>query len=68
MRSRRRSTNPALASFQYTIPASGGNVWVANSYDDQTRALILPGKISDAQAWNYALTPTQVSALYKRVN
>lgn len=28
----------------------------------------LPGKISDAQAWNYALTPTQVSALYQRIN
>jgi hypothetical protein len=28
----------------------------------------LPGKISDAQAWNYALTPSQVSALYKRIN
>jgi hypothetical protein len=27
-----------------------------------------PGKISFAQAWNYALTPTQISALYQRIN
>ena len=27
-----------------------------------------PGRIRDAQAWNYALTPTQVSALYQRIN
>jgi hypothetical protein len=28
----------------------------------------LPGTVSNAQAWNYALTPAQVSALYKRIN
>jgi len=38
------------------IKLNGANAW------------FFPGEISDAQAWNYALTPTQIRALYQQVN
>jgi hypothetical protein len=52
-----------LTSFAASGPFSiGRERW--NDANDR----FFPGKISFAQAWNYALTPTQISALYQRIN
>lgn len=52
-----------VSSFAATGPLSiGRERWRDGNFG------FFPGKISNAQAWNYALTPTQVSALYKRIN
>lgn len=52
-----------VPSFAATGPLSiGRERWRDGNFG------FFPGKISNAQAWNYALTPTQVSALYKRIN
>ncbi|MFC0547272.1 LamG-like jellyroll fold domain-containing protein [Kutzneria chonburiensis] len=52
-----------VTSFAATGPFTMGRArW--NDANDR----FFPGRIRQAQAWNYALTPTQVSALYQRIN
>jgi hypothetical protein len=35
---------------------------------NDTNGRFFPGRIRYAQAWNYALTPTRVSALYQVID
>jgi hypothetical protein len=59
---------PASQVSNVTSFGAGGSFSIGRYRWNDANAGFFPGKISDAQAWNYALTPTQVSALYKRIN
>jgi hypothetical protein len=48
--------------------AASGPLSIGRDRWNDAGAGFFPGEVSDAQAWNYALTPTQVSALYHQVN
>ena len=44
-----------------------GALAIGRGQTSGTAANYFPGNISTTQVWDYALTPTQVSALYKRI-
>jgi hypothetical protein len=47
--------------------ATTGALAIGRGQTSGTAANYFPGSVSTTQAWDYALTPTQVSALYKRI-
>ena len=50
-----------------TTWASSGDFAVGRDLSDGAAANLFPGDISDVQAWNYALTAPQISALYDQI-
>ncbi|REH35787.1 concanavalin A-like lectin/glucanase superfamily protein [Kutzneria buriramensis] len=59
-----QSTQPTNSS----PVATTGALAIGRGQASSAATNYFPGTLSTTQAWDYALTPTQVSALYKRIN